>query len=412
MGIFGFYFNPLKHLVPFLLFFLLLNKTSEAQENVRSDSTEISILTIGPGQNLYDKFGHSAFRVKNTSTGLDRVYNYGTYDFNTPNFYTKFAQGKLEYSLSVSYFEDFYNYYVSQNRWIKEQVLNLSASEKLALSNYLQNNAKPENKNYLYDFFFDNCATKIRDVIIAVLGKKVEYNESFVTKEYTFRELIQKNVHYNTWGSLGMDVAIGAVVDRPATAWEYQFLPNYVYEAAEVATIQKNNAKAPFVKETRNLFESTPQKRNSNFLISPLFIFGCIGLLIILVTLRDIKRKKRSRYLDGMIFFITGLIGVFLLLLWLGTDHSTTKNNYNLLWAFPFSLLFTYAISKLSPKKWLAKYVFFLLLLMALLTLHSVTRVQTFAIGFIPLFVALTFRFIYVYNFLKNKNKNKAIIAP
>ncbi|MCB0456962.1 MAG: DUF4105 domain-containing protein [Flavobacteriaceae bacterium] len=393
----------MKKLYLLFLFLFFLNSISEAQPSTLSEEAEISIITIGPGKNLYDKFGHSAFRVKDEANGIDWAYNYGTYDFNTPNFYTKFAQGKLNYNLSVSYFEPFFENYIAENRWVKEQVLNLTVEEKNALFQFLENNAKPENRGYLYDFFFDNCATKIRDVLVSVLGKKLEYNDSFVTEEYTFRQLIQKNVHYNTWGSLGMDVAIGAVVDRSATAWEYQFLPQYVFEAAAAATVTKNNSKEPLVKQTNALFENSPDAEKNNFLTSPLFVFGILGLLILAITFKDFRGQKRSRYLDAFIFFATGLIGVFLLLLWFATDHSTTVNNYNLLWAFPLSFPLFIAISRTQPKKWLRKYVFFLILLLALLCLHAITGVQAFAKGAIPLFTALGIRYLYVFYFLKKQ---------
>ena len=285
----------MKHITYLFPFLFFLNIPSEAQVTTLSEVAEISIITVGPGKNLYDKFGHSAFRVKDEANGIDWAYNYGTYDFNTPNFYTKFAQGKLNYNLSVAYFEAFYQNYVQENRWVKEQVLNLSSTEKNELFQYLQSNAKPENRGYLYDFFFDNCATRIRDVLKAVLGEELQYNDGFVTEQYTFRELIQKNVKANTWGSLGMDVAIGAVVDRPASAWEYQFLPQYVFEAAAVATVTKSNTKEPLVTTTNSLFENIPKEDTSNFFMSPLFVFGLLGLIILFVTYQDFRKRKINK---------------------------------------------------------------------------------------------------------------------
>ena len=206
-----------------LLILLLLNVSVKAQFVPLSKSAEISILTVGPGAELYDKFGHSAFRIQDPETGQDVVFNYGVYDFETPNFYTKFAQGKLLYQLGVSYYEPFFESYVAQNRWIKQQTLNLTLSEKQAVSDFLWNNAKPENKKYKYDFFFDNCATKIRDVLWEVLGNKLEFKENHIQEKFTFRQLIQQNLKANTWGSLGIDIALGAVIDRKAKPIEYQF---------------------------------------------------------------------------------------------------------------------------------------------------------------------------------------------
>src|SRR5690606_29894905 len=183
-----------------LLFFVSI--AAKAQFVPLSESAEISIITIGPGAELYDKFGHSAFRIQDPETGQDVVFNYGKFDFDTPNFYTKFAQGKLLYELGVSYYQPFYESYVAQNRWIKQQTLNLTLSEKRALSEFLWNKAKPENKKYKYDFFYDNCATKMRDVLWEVLGETLEFKEDHITSEFTFRELIQQNLQANTWGSL------------------------------------------------------------------------------------------------------------------------------------------------------------------------------------------------------------------
>ena len=180
----------------YLLFlFILLNLPAFAQYISLSEKAEISILTIGPGDNLYDKFGHSAFRVYDPENDIDYAFNYGVYDFDTPNFYTKFAQGKLLYKLAVSESEPFLNSYKAQDRWVEEQVLNLSYSEKQGVFNFLQENAKPENKYYKYDFLYDNCATRIRDVLVSVLGDKLKSNARLAEDGYTFRELIQKNVH-------------------------------------------------------------------------------------------------------------------------------------------------------------------------------------------------------------------------
>jgi hypothetical protein len=384
-----------------IILFLFASIFSYSQEITLSEEAEVSILTIGPGANLYDKFGHSAFRVQDKVTNIDIVYNFGVYDFNTPNFYLKFARGKLLYKLDTSPFSPFYNYYVRQNRWIEEQVLNFTPSEKQTMFDFLQNNAKPEHCEYMYDFLFDNCATRIRDVLVKILPYKLEYIDDYITEQYTFRQLIQKNVDWNTWGSFGMDVAIGSVVDRKATSWQYQFLPQYVFEGAALANKTEGNKKDKLIKQTNSLFANSEVKTKSNFFLSPLFIFGLISFLILFITYKDYKNNRRSRYMDAIIFFVTGLVGVFLLLLWVATDHSTTANNYDLLWAFPLSLFLTSAIAKKNPKKWIRKYIFLQVLMLLLLCLHWFTGVQIFAFGLIPLLIALGLRYVYLIRFLK-----------
>ncbi len=383
-----------------LLFLFFLSVSVKAQFVPLSETSEISIITIGPGAELYDKFGHSAFRIQDSLNGVDVVFNYGVYDFDTPNFYTKFAQGKLLYQLGVSYYQPFFQSYVAQNRWVKEQTLNLNFNEKQAVSDFLWNNALPENKKYKYDFFFDNCATKIRDVVQIVLGDKLEYNEDYIKEELTFRQLIQQNLQANSWGSMGIDIALGAVIDRKAKPIEYQFLPEYVYEGAANAVIHRNGSSESLVKQTNVLFENTPTPTKNNLLLSPLFVLGILGLLIVFVTYRDYKKNTRSHYLDLFIFFFTGLIGVFLLLLWFATDHTATAYNYNLLWAFPISILLIFAIFKKQVSKKLKRYTVMLLLLLVLLTIHWITGVQVFAIGLLPLLVALAVRYVYLVGFI------------
>ena len=386
-----------------LLLLLFLTVSAKAQFGSLSPTAEISILTIGPGAELYDKFGHSAFRIKDSLSGVDVVFNYGVYDFNTPNFYTKFAQGKLLYQLGVTYYQPFFESYVAQNRWVKAQTLNLNTTEKQAVSDFLWKNALPENKKYKYDFFFDNCATKIRDVIQEVLGKQLEFKEDHIQKEYTFRQLIQQNLQANTWGSMGIDIALGAVIDRKAKPIEYQFLPEYVYEGAANAVVNRNGTSESLVKRTIVLFENSPTPNETNFILSPLVILGLLGLLVIYITYRDYKKNSRSRFLDSVIFFITGLTGLFLLLLWFATDHTATANNYNLLWAFPISILVVFAISKVNVSLKLKKYISFLLLLLTLLTIHWITGVQVFAIALLPLLIALAVRYVYLMYFIGRK---------
>ncbi len=382
-----------------LLLLLFLSVSAKAQFVPLSETSEISIITIGPGAELYDKFGHSAFRIQDPATGQDVVFNYGVYDFDTPNFYTKFARGKLLYQLGVSYYQPFFQSYVAQNRWVKEQTLNLNYTEKQAISDFLWNNARPENKKYKYDFFFDNCATKIRDVVQKVLGNKLEYKEDHLKEDLTFRQLIQQNLTANTWGSMGIDIALGAVIDRKAKPIEYQFLPEYVYEGAANAIIHRNGISESLVKKTTVLFENTPTPTETNFLLSPLFVLGILGLLILFITYRDYKRNTRSQYLDLFIFFLTGLVGVFLLLLWFATDHTATANNYNLLWAFPINLFIIGQLLKKSPSNWFKKYLKFLVIMFCLLTLHWIIGVQVFAIGLIPFFIALLVRYVFLLKF-------------
>ncbi|WP_405295898.1 DUF4105 domain-containing protein [Algibacter sp. Ld11] len=379
----------------YFLFILLLSfETIQAQEHLLSENAEISVLTVGPGTELNDAFGHSAFRIKDVSRGLDVVYGYGQYDFDSPNFYLKFAQGKLDYLISKSEFNKFYQNYIYFNRSIKAQVLNLSQVEKQKLYDFLINNYKPENRGYLYEFFFDNCATKIKEVANTSVNNSITFNKPKDFEDATFRALIYQNVDKNTWGSFGIDLALGSVIDRQATPEEHMFLPENIYRFFEVATIGTDNR--PLVSQNHILFNKKEKYVSTSFLTSPIFIISLIACFIIFITYKDYKNDKRSNWLDISLFVLTGFIGIVILLLWFATDHTGTHQNYNLLWAFVLNIFVIGQFFKNAPSAWFGKYLKLLVIMLCLLTLHWLIGVQVFAIGIIPLLIALFIRYIYL----------------
>ena len=386
-----------------ILVHILLISTVKAQKITLSESAAISVLTMGPGTNLNDSFGHSAFRISDTNQNIDVVYNYGVYNFDTPNFYLKFVKGQLMYQLDRTDFSLFYQHYSDQDRWIKEQVLNLTIIEKQEIFDFLQKNYLPENRKYIYDFFFENCATRIRDVLAGVLKNKLVFDKNFVSKTHTFRQLIQKNVHWNSWGSFGMDLAIGAVVDRNASSWEHQFLPEYIFKALEKGQIKRGLGATDLVKKTSILNKKTAKEKSETLLMSPFFIISLLAFIILGVTFKDYQNNSRSRWMDCGLYALTGIIGVFLLLLWFATDHFATQNNYNLLWAVPLSLFFVIEIAKRNPKYWLKKYIMFQILMLLLLSIHWITGVQSYPVALLPLLIALSIRYIFIFKFLNNK---------
>ncbi|WP_290701882.1 DUF4105 domain-containing protein [Lacinutrix sp.] len=377
----------------FLLNSLLLSFFfSFSQVPQLTNNTEISIITIGPGNLLNDSFGHNGFRVKNEY--LDVVYDYGRYNFEDPNFYTNFAKGKLKYLMGAAKSKDIIRFYKQQNRTIKEQVLNLSQEQKGAIINYLANNYKPENRAYLYDFFYDNCATKMRDVTETILKSNIEYKTPEVYKEETFRTLIQNNLYWNSWGSFGIDIALGSVIDKKASPREYMFLPENIFLFFEDASFK--NSKKPLVKESKIIYAQDGDFKKDNFFTSPFFIFSILSLIIIFITYNDNKKSKRSKWLDLFIFSVTGAIGLLLFLLWFATDHSATAYNYNLLWACPISLIGLFQVYKKTPKHWFIGYLKLLIIMLCLMTLHWFIGVQMYAYALIPLLIALAVRYLYL----------------
>lgn len=376
--------------------FLFVCLSSFAQQLQLSKDTQISVITIGPGESLNDAFGHNAFRITDRDLKIDMAYGYGEYDFDAPNFYLKFVQGKLNYLISRHNFSDIYNYYLNSNRTIKEQVLNLSIAEKQQLFDYLENNYKPENRRYLYDFFYDNCATRIRDVTEIVTKNNLDFNLPQNLESKTFRELIHEHVGLNTWGSFGIDIALGSVIDKKASANEYMFLPKYIHDFFDAAKI---DGTTNLVKSSTTIFQKQETSTASNFLFSPLVIFGLLALVILFMTYKDYKNNTRSKWLDIALFGITGIVGFVLLLLWFATDHSATAQNYNLLWAVPLNIIFIAQVSKQHVSNWFKSYLKFLVIMLCLMTLHWIIGVQVFTVSLIPIMIPLALRYIYLIKF-------------
>ncbi len=216
--------------VRWFLLIALFSLSLQAQKHNLSEGAEISIITCGPGhEELYEAFGHSAIRIKDKASNLDRVYNYGTFNFNTPNFYIKFARGKLDYELRAYPFSLFLKSYQRENRWVKEQVLDLETQDKIDIYQYLETNAEPRNRAYKYDFFYNNCSTKIYDVLKSVLKDKLIFDKDFSKKNMSHRDLIQLYLKNHQWGDFGIDLALGSSIDDeanskasgiPATSWQ------------------------------------------------------------------------------------------------------------------------------------------------------------------------------------------------
>lgn len=387
--------------VVLLLLFLYTGILLGQQQIKLSPEAEFSIITCGSGDELYSSFGHSAFRLKDPVYGYDVVYNYGVFDFHTPNFYVKFAQGKLPYQLGRTSFKKFIRVYQYEKRWVKEQILNLTPEQNRTLLAYLENNYKEENRFYKYDFFFNNCATKKRDIIKENFGDTILFNENHLTEEKTFRDLIHDNIDSNSWSSFGIDIALGAVIDKIASPKDYQFLPEYVFKAFDNATF---NGK-PIVKETKLILEAPENTTSSSKLFSPYVVFTLILLIVLTITFIDYKHKKRTRWLDAVLMLATGLAGILITLLWFATDHTATATNMNILWLLPINVFFVFKfLSAKKECKQLWRHSAFLLVLLVVMILLWLINFQVFALGAIPLLIALAVRYAYITSYFRKLN--------
>ena len=355
-----------------------------------SDKAKISVLTLGPWQGqVYTAFGHSAFRVYDPVNNIDDAYNYGVFDYNRPNFYLNFARGHNIYKLGVMDYKNFEYSYIYYNRYIHEQVLNLSQDQKQRLFDFLQWNALPENQEYLYDYFYDNCATKIPEVILEVFGDSVVFDGSYITTDYSFRELTDLYLTEQPWGDLGIDVGLGLPTDKIATPYEYMFLPDYVESGFNHASILHNSVSVPLVKETNIIYESFPEDHSPGF-FQPLTVFTIFLLGALYVSYRDLKRRQITMAFDAVLFSILGLLGIALLLLWTITSHHAAAKNFNLLWALPTHIVAVFAF--IRQPAWLRTYFLAVVVLTGVLLITWPVLPQKLHYSLIPLVVAIGVR--------------------
>jgi len=384
----------MKQLYIFIFILFVHNFQGFAQKTL-SEKATVSVVTCGPGSEMYSTFGHSAFRIYDPVIGLDKIYNYGTFDFNAPHFYLNFAKGKLTYQLSTTYFGNFMREYEYENRWVKLQVLDLDAADVQSMFDFLENNAKPENRAYQYDFFYDNCSTKIEEVLKTVLKDKVTFSNSHIKTSKTHRDLIADYTVNQKWGKFGIDLALGSVIDKKATKDDYKFLPDYIFEAFENATITSQNGIKPLVKVSGEVLNEKKQETTFE-VFQPLIVFSLLLLLISYVTYKNHKEKKRTKWIDFLLFFITGLIGIAVLLLWFATSHTATYKNFNFLWAFAPNLVVSFYMLKSKLPKWVFSYIKLLLILLAILLLLWSFKIQVFNIAMIPIIIMLIVRFRFL----------------
>lgn len=323
----------------FILFFGLFLISALSYGQAISESTQFSLITCDEGDEIYSLFGHSAIRVKDKVSQLDLVYNWGMFEFgeNELDFQIKFAKGKLRYYMAEETFTGFVSTYQWENRTVREQVLDLSYEQKLALWKGIQENYKPENRYYKYDFFFDNCATRISALLEEALGNEVLFSELPKANTYSYRQLIDKQVSTSQpWSDFGIDLALGVRIDKITNSKEMQFLPKYLEQSLDLAT--KNGS--PLVLATNELVKGEVRSNdiyNGTFPSTVTWTIFIVGLLIHVFNL-----KRLAQIYDSLFLIIITFLGVLVVFLWFYTDHQPTKGNYNLLWANPLYIIMVF----------------------------------------------------------------------
>lgn len=325
-----------------IVFLFIISFSNRASSQSDGCDLTISLLTCTPGAELYSSFGHSAFRVQNTATGEDLIFNYGTFDFNDPDFYAKFVRGKLLYFVSLEQYNYFMFQYSYEGRGVTEQILNLDCEMKQELFSALKENIKEEKKYYHYDFLYDNCSTRLWDMLKNHTDADLKLGNILPEKDIRFRNLLHEYLDKGGmfWSKLGIDILLGLPVDKKVKNEQALFLPDYLMEAIDSTNINGT----PLVASKSRLLPMLYQPEINKF-TSPLVVFTIFWLIIAFLSLnRRISRSVLMKIIDFVYYFLTGATGILLIFMWFGTDHAVCAYNFNLLWALPINIIVAFFV--------------------------------------------------------------------
>lgn len=298
--------------------------------------TKVSLITIYPGSEVYELYGHTELRVRNGQS--DMFYNYGLFDFFVPGFAMHFIAGQTDYMCGAFPPDLALSGYAG--RKVVEQELALTPQEAANVRDYLRNNVLPENATYRYKFLSNNCATRPRDIIEKALGGRLHYTSQ--ASRSTYRDMLRGyNANY-AWEQFGIDLALGSGIDTVVTLRQEMFSPMKLMQHMGAATVDRDGVRVPLVTATRVLIDGDNKglvKDPTPFFLTPLFFALLLLVVTLLITRRDVRRAKASRWFDVLLYTLYGLWGAVLFYLIFVSTHEATSPNFNGLWLHPFYLL-------------------------------------------------------------------------
>ncbi|MDL2255131.1 DUF4105 domain-containing protein [Parabacteroides sp. OttesenSCG-928-K15] len=378
-----------------ILFLLLGGYTPAGAQTILSDRAKVSFLISAPHhEEAFTVFGHAAIRVCDENTGIDSVFNYGIFDFSSSNFLWRFALGHTDYILGINDYKHYITHYQMRGSDVTEQVLNLSHKEKQQLFDALLINAQPENRTYRYNFFFDNCATRLPAMVEKYTDGEVVYHNPPASK--TFRQMVHDCTAGHRWLTFGIDLALGSPADRMATPHEMMFLPVYVMQAYKHASLfGTDGTEREAVSETRVFKAFETDERGGDILddlLTPMLCGWLFFLLIAYFTYREWKQKKRYNGLDIVLFSIAAIAGTVLFFLSFVSVHPCIWPNWSVVWLHPFHFIGVILFSVKKAKKAAYWYHFINFAALSLLLIGWFFLPQQMNAAFIPLILILWIR--------------------
>ena len=333
------------------MFLLAATPLNAQQDSLRMDSVEISLLTCQPHDEIYSLYGHTAIRYHDLRKGgLDIAFNYGVFDYHKPFFALRFVFGLTDYELGAYPFRLFLEEYRRFGSMVTEQVLNLTAEEKMALQQALAVNMQNENRIYRYNYFYSNCTTKARDIIEQSIQGKVNY-EKREGYSPSHREMIHEMTQNNPWSAFGNDLLLGILADQPTDQRQQEFLPYHLMYDFDHASIYQDGKFRPLVKERRQPLPAGVQLVKSGFPLSPL---AC-GIILVALSLGlfflQVRNKCIYRWWDALLMVTVGTFGIILFLM-LFSQHPTVSLNLQILLLNPLPWFFLWKVVRRRPTRY------------------------------------------------------------
>ena len=308
------------------------------------DSTiHLGLLTCQPSQEVYSLYGHTAIHYINREQGIDVAVNYGMFSFSKPYFVLRFVLGLTDYEMGVQPFDDFCAAYAYEQRGITEQVLDIPAELKLEIAEAIERNYRPENREYRYNYFYDNCTTRARDRVLGKLKPYIHYQRQ--DGGPSFREMIHAYNEDHPWARFGNDILLGVKADAPTSISEQQFLPDHLMNDFATAIVRKDGKQWKLVKETTTIIPSFNQTIEEEFPLRPRTCAIILLLLTILVTTFEYLTKKTFWGYDILLMLFSGVAGCILFVM-IFSQHPTVSLNLQLLALNPLPLFFVWRATK------------------------------------------------------------------
>ncbi|MFT5599918.1 MAG: hypothetical protein ACI9N1_000149 [Flavobacteriales bacterium] len=373
------------------LLILIISVSNWAQ---LSESARVYLVTCDEGDEVYEQFGHTALRIEDPISGDNMIFNWGIFNYSE-DFEMNFAKGKLDYMVALQHPNDFEREYFRNKRGVRELELNMTLEQKNVLWSALMENIKEENRGYRYDFFYKNCATIIRDHIAVAMGKDLKYGQHPDAGKRSFRQIIDEGFQDLAWTSFGIDLVLGSPIDIIVDNNNMMFHPLQMETIFKSATINDNGEIVPFVVSERVIIEGTTRSNEFEGWFSPT-IFAII-ILVITMLIGFFQLDAGLRIWGGVLFFILGILGILLVVMWTSTDHQAAKYNWNLLWAQPFLLILVVSVcwDKLHLK--FEKVYLVMAMLMFALILFFMMLPQEFHTAARILIMALAFEYYFLH---------------